>query len=378
MNDLTVTFFSNFLLHHQTPFCEAMIKRIGDGFHFVATEATPQERLELGYRKLEDEPYVINSHKNEALYNEAMRLGYESDVVIIGSASDEFIKKRLAENKLTFRYNERFFKKFWSKFDPRVWVYRYKTDFVNRNKNLHMLCASAYTKPDCEFVHSYSNKTYKWGYFPEIETYENIDEVINNKKKHSLLWVGRLIELKHPEQAIHLAKMLKDNGFDFELNIIGIGPMYKQINEMISEFDLSDCVHMLKAMPPENVREYMEKAEIFLFTSDRNEGWGAVLNESMSAACVVVACEEIGSVPYLITHGVNGYVYSRKEKRSLYEYVSVLLKNDDIRKRMQLKAYETIRDVWNVEVAVDRFFHLVECIQQGKETGYDFGPCSRD
>lgn len=378
MNNLTVTFFSNFLLHHQTPFCEAMIKKLGDGFRFVATEPTPQERIDLGYRNLEDVSYVINSYKNEASYNEAMRLGCESDVVIIGSASDEFIQQRLSENKLTFRYNERFFKKFFSKFDPRVLLFRYKRDFLNRNKNLHMLCASAYTAGDCKWVFSYPNKTYKWGYFPEIETYENIDEIINNKKKHSLLWVGRLIDWKHPEQAIQMAKMLKSCGAEFELNIIGIGPMQKSMREMITAFDLDDCVHMLGAMSPENVRTYMEQAEIFLFTSDRNEGWGAVLNESMSAACVVVACEEIGSVPYLITHGVNGYVYSRKKKRSLFEYVKVLLENDALRKRMQMSAYETIHDVWNAETAVDRFLYLVECIKQGKETGYDSGPCSRD
>ena len=53
-NNFTVTFFSNFLLHHQTPFCEAMIKRIGDGFRFVATEPTPDERLNMGYRDYSD------------------------------------------------------------------------------------------------------------------------------------------------------------------------------------------------------------------------------------------------------------------------------------------------------------------------------------
>ena len=33
----------------------------------------------------------------------------------------------------------------------------------------------------------------------------------------------------------------------------------------------------------------MEQADIYLFTSDRNEGWGAVANEAMNSACAMVA-----------------------------------------------------------------------------------------
>lgn len=376
MNNLTVTFFSNFLLHHQTPFCESMVKKLGDGFRFVATETIPQERINMGYRNLENAPYAINSYMNEESYNEAMRLGYESDVVIIGSAGDEFIEKRLLENKLTFRYNERFFKKFLSRFDPRVWIYRYKSDFVHRNKNLHMLCASAYTAPDCRSVFSYPNKIYKWGYFPETDVCDDVDEILSKKKNHSILWAGRLIEYKHPEAVIYLSRKLRKNNIPFDVNIIGIGSMSDKIQKMISDYELDDCVHMLGSMSPEKVREYMQQAEIFLFTSDRSEGWGAVLNESMSCACAVVACQKIGSVPYLIEDGKNGYVYNNKKE--IYQYVKNLLDDKELRENMQRNAYDTIKNVWNAESAVDRFLHLIECIQQGKETGYIYGPCSRD
>ena len=85
-------------------------------------------------------------------------------------------------------------------------------------------------------------------------------------------------------------------------------------------------------MKPEQVREYMEKSEIHIFTSDRNEGWGAVLNESMNSACVPVANKAIGSVPYLINDGNNGFMY--KDENELYEKVKYLLNNDKDRKAM--------------------------------------------
>ena len=122
----------------------------------------------------------------------------------------------------------------------------------------------------------------------------------------------------------------------------------------------------------------MRKADIFLFTSDKNEGWGAVMNEAMSSACAVVACREIGSVPYLIKHGENGMIYRKRGKNSLYDCVTTLMRDSSLRMEMQKKAYETIRDVWNAETAAKRLLHLIDCINKGEEAGYDFGPCSRD
>lgn len=374
---MTITFFSNFLLHHQTPFCEAMVRHIGDGFRFVATKPIPEERLEMGYENLEDAPYAVNAYRDEASYQEAMRLGYESDVVIIGSAPDVFIEKRLAENKLTFRYSERFFKKFRWRFDPRVWRMRYKKDIRYRKKNLHMLCASAYTAPDCRFIFSYPNKTYQWGYFPVTETYESAEYLISHKKKNSLLWVGRMIDWKHPEAALTVAERLKKDGIEFELNMIGNGEMERYLKELIRSRGLEQQVRLLGSMPPESVRNYMGKADIYLFTSDRQEGWGAVLNEAMSSACAVVACREIGSVPFLITHGENGLIYDKHGANTLYDNVKRLIQDKYLRERLQKNAYDTIKSVWNADAATERLLCLIDCMQKGEQTPYTDGPCSR-
>ena len=375
-----ITFFSNFINEHQIPFCNAMYKKTNGEFRFVATEPIWQERLDMGFKDQSDDyPYVIKSFESDGDYDEAIRLGYESDVVIIGSAPDVFIEKRLADNKLTFRYYERFFKEGrWRILDPRVLRARYLSDIRYRKKNLHMLCASAYTAPDCRFVFAYPNKIYKWGYFPEVKEYDDIQSVIAKKKKNAILWVGRLINWKQPEEAILLAERLKNEGVGFDLSIIGIGDMEKMLAEMIRSKGLQDRVHMLGAMPPEKVRAYMEQSEIYLFTSDQNEGWGAVLNEAMNSACAVVACREIGSVPYLIEDGVNGFIYDKRGKNSLYSHVKRLIEDKELRERVQRNAYDTMKHVWNAESATDRLLHLIDCIQKGTETGYTSGPCSRD
>ena len=44
----------------------------------------------------------------------------------------------------------------------------------------------------------------------------------------------------------------------------------------------------------------MEESEIYLVTSDRKEGWGAVVNEAMNSGCAVVADHMIGAAPWMI------------------------------------------------------------------------------
>ena len=377
---MTLTFFSNFLIHHQTPFCEAMVRRIGDGFRFVATEPIPRERLEMGYSNLEDAPYAVNAYRDEASYQEAMRLGRESDVVIIGNAPDVFIEQRLAENKLTFRYCERFFKKFRWRFHPHAWKVRWLHDTRYRRKNLHMLCASAYTAPDCRSIFSYPHKTYKWGYFPEItqRPYEELAPLKSTDGCVRLLWVARFIPLKHPEEVIRLCKRLKHDGMRFHLEMIGVGELREQYESIVRSEGLGDQVTISGPFSPEQVLEHMQNADIFLFTSDKNEGWGAVMNEAMSSACAPVVCREIGSAPYLVTHGENGLIYDKRFGSSLYTNVRRLIDDPAQRKTMQKNAYDTVKNVWNAEAAADRLLHLIDCINNGTETGYTSGPCSRD
>lgn len=379
--NLKVTFFSNFLIHHQTPFCRAMIDRIGNGFHFVATEPTDTERLDMGYRDYADVPYVIYSYKDEKQYKEALLLGAESDVVIIGDAPDEFIEERLERNKLTFRYSERFFKEGrWHIFDPRVSALHYKQDFRYRNKSLYMLCAGAYTAPDCRFIFSYPDKTYKWGYFPETDSvpFEKLSERKQKDDKIKILWAGRMIDWKHPEDAVNLARRLKKENISLKLDIIGNGDMRPAIEDLIKKYGLQDEINLLGSLPPEKVRHHMEGADIFLFTSDRNEGWGAVLNESMSAGCAVAANKEIGSVPYIINDGENGLIYNRKDKNSLYNCVRRLTDDTALRQTLGRNAYETIKTVWNADTAADRLLTLINCINNGTPVPFTSGPCSKD
>ena len=353
----TVVFLSNYFNHHQKSFSEYMHNSLGDGYKFIETEPMSEERVKMGWNVENFPPYVITSEEYEHSKEKCVELVKNADIVIIGSAPEWLIEERKKEKKLVFRYQERPLK---NGFQPLKYFTR-KIKWKKKNpKNcpIYMLCASAYTAPDYAKFGLFKNKCFKWGYFPERINYEDVSQLIKEKEQNSIIWVGRFIDWKHPEGAILLAKALKKDGYNFKIRMIGNGIMLDEIKKMATQYQVDDCVEFLGAMTPEEVRKYMEKSEIHIFTSDRKEGWGAVLNESMNSACVPVASHEIGSVPYLIESEKNGLIYKSKNNNDLYKNVRYLLNHQDERIKMAVQSYETIANEWNAEIAAERLLRL--------------------
>lgn len=380
---MKVAFISNFLSHHQRPFCDRMYAMLGDEFMFISTSPISSERIQMGWT-VPLVPYELRAYEDEEQSKSAQTMALQADVVIIGSAPDSYIIPRLKAGKLTFKYSERFYKqglnvKNFAHALIGAWLHHGRF----QRYPLYMLCASAYTAGDCAVFGNYKNRTFQWGYFPEAKHYD-VNELMEKKAglKHpcaSILWVGRLIGLKHPDASILLAESLKRQGYQFKLSIIGNGDLEQELQMMISDKGLTDCVEMLGAMSPENVRAHMEKADIFLFTSDFNEGWGAVLNESMNSGCAVVASHAIGSVPFLIKHRENGMIYHSGNVDELYENVKYLLDHPAEQERLGRAAYETIVGEWNAETAAERLLDLSKQLLSGEKYPdlYRSGPCSK-
>lgn len=378
-DNLKVTFVSNYISHHQIPFSDAMYKLLGSDYCFISTFPMDSERKSMGWEVKSSFPYEIKAYGSDALMEKARNLVDESDIVIIGSAPDYFIVKRLKNRKLTFKYSERLYKQGLSfKKIPRAIVSSYIHHRKFQKYPLYMLCASAYTAVDTAIFGNYNNKTYKWGYFPELKLYD-IKKLINNKndKVINILWVGRFLDWKHPELALDVAQSLEKENIDFNMKMIGSGENYEQIKIMAKNMNLKNIIDFLGTMSPQEVRRHMNEANIYLFTSDFNEGWGAVLNEAMNSGCAVVASHSIGSVPYLIKHGENGLIYQNGDSDDLCKNVLKLAKDVKLRETLGSNAYLTIKNIWNSEIAANRFLKFSESLMSGEVLQYTEGPCSK-
>ena len=371
---MKIVFLSNYFNHHQKSLCDSL-NSLCDEFIFVATSQMKEERVKLGYPNIETS-YVINiDDKNgRSIVAQAVR---NADAVINGSAPEKLIAERIKNGGLIFRYCERLMKQpFGISFLPEMIRWRKRNP---KGANIYLLCTGAYTAGDFARFGLFHNRAFKWGYFPETKRYKSISDIITAKKKNSILWVGRMIDWKHPEMVVESANYLKKKGIDFSMQLVGTGNMQAELNDMIRKYKLEENVSISGPVTPERVRELMERSEFFLFPSDREEGWGAVLNEAMNSGCAVIASDEIGAVPFLLRDGENGLIFESGNTQMLCKKLESLINDPEKRSELGMNAYSSITQLWNAEEASKRFIALIKDIQNGRDGLELFkeGPCSK-
>ena len=96
-----------------------------------------------------------------------------------------------------------------------------------------------------------------------------------------------MIDWKHPELVVKIAAYLKE--LPFHITMIGGGELEEKVHRLAEELGVTDKITFAGFRSPEEVRAAMEESEIYLVTSDRKEGWGAVVNEAMNSGCAGVA-----------------------------------------------------------------------------------------
>lgn len=374
---MRVTFVSNYINHHQIPVSEVLYEKWGEGYHFIQTEPMEEERIKLGWNADTDKlPYLMQYAENP---EKCKQLIMDSDIVIFGGTDDEsYISERLKSGKTIIRYSERLYKEGqWKAISPRGLRKKYLDHSRYQDAPVYLLCSGGYVADDFNIIKAYKGKRFQWGYFPAFE--ESTAEERMAWKKESrlnLLWAGRFIDWKHPEDALYVASYLKRKDVDFKLTMAGGGDMDEQLKEYVREKQLEDCVEFVGFCKPEEIRELMKAAHIYLFTSDYKEGWGAVLNEAMNSGCAVVASHAIGAVPFLLKHEENGLIYKSGDVKELAAFALKLCEDSDLRHRLGEKAYETIAGEWNPNHAGEALILLCEQLMQGNFTFSQSGPLS--
>lgn len=376
---MKIAFASNFLNHHQLSFCQKCLE--DNEFYFLASMPVAREQLNLGYDNMnETYDFVVKVYESHEAKEKALAIIDSADVVIVGSCAFDFdmIKKRIEDDKLTFWFSERLFKRSpLMRFYPPTVKRVLKQCTRYRKKNFYLLSAGGYTAKDYQWFHAFPDKKFAWGYFPPTRTVdaERLIREKSNNKEVKLLWAARYLNWKRPKYVIELARYLKKRNINFSIDMLGEGVLLPKMRQLAERKKVERFINFVGAVPTEQVRNSMDKAQIFLFTSTRTEGWGAVLNESMNSACAAVAYRKIGGGgASMIRSGENGLLF--KNKQDFFRKVEFLIRNENQRKQIGIDAAHTIACEWNGETAAIRFIEVCKKLLNGEVYHYAGGPMS--
>jgi len=376
---MKLVFITNYYNHHTGPLSDAWYDLLGSEYLQVCTEPVEDERLKLGWasNNAAGKPYLAFAYESPAKARELKEEADAAEIVIYGGMDRSWIAPRISRGKLTFRYTERLFKKgFWRIVHPKYLNDLRKNHISLQAPHFHLLCAGNYAAEDMRRLGLYRSRMWKWGYFPQL-TAETERAAPAGDEILRILWCGRMIAWKQTDHLIEAVSRLFRMGYSVRLDLVGDGQERGALEHLTRRLLPEGTAVFHGAMPPDAVRLWMQRTDIVAVTSSFEEGWGAVVNEAMSAGCCVVCGSGVGSASYLIEHGVNGWIYRNGRVSELTEVLKTLARDRNLVRKTGEQAARTIEQ-WSPVIAAERFLHLAAVLASGDSAQplFSSGPCS--
>ncbi|MBO4602200.1 MAG: glycosyltransferase [Salinivirgaceae bacterium] len=176
---------------------------------------------------------------------------------------------------------------------------------------------------------------------------ESLDRSCLGKPKISI--IGAVSPHKAQDEAVKAFKILKKNGTEMELFIVGWHNEKNDYYQKLRELAVDTNVHFIQFL--EDVNSIYSETDIVLVCSC--ESFGRVAIEAMKHSIPVVAANVGGSVE-LIKNGYNGYLYEKNNPEDLANKI-MLLQNPDIRNEMGHNGYMFATGNYNEENMINDF-----------------------
>lgn len=132
---------------------------------------------------------------------------------------------------------------------------------------------------------------------------------MNSKKKNQIISIGRLIPEKKISMIINKIGPFLIKNPEYEYLIIGKGPEYRKLKNLISYLNLNERIFLNEGNYPYNdIMKMLAESKIHISMSSR-EGLGLVILESLALGVITITNDyENNAGRYLINNEKNGFV----------------------------------------------------------------------
>lgn len=122
----------------------------------------------------------------------------------------------------------------------------------------------------------------------------------------NIVFVGRLAAQKQPLIVPPVARILKEKGLKFSINMLGDGVLRGELEKLIAEYDVAQEVNLLGWRSNEEVKAVYQKSHIMIAPT-QGEGMSIAILEGLFCGLFVVTNPVSGN-PDMIKHLENGYM----------------------------------------------------------------------
>lgn len=187
-------------------------------------------------------------------------------------------------------------------------------------------------------------------------------ESVQAPDRKMLLAVGRMSEEKGFDRLIQAFSSLADQHPQWDLVILGDGPLRSVLTSQIQSLGLTSRV----ALPGRagNVGAWYERADLYVLSS-RVEGFPNTLGEAMAHGCAAVSFDCDTGPRDLIRHEVDGLLVPPGDTAAMAQALDRLMRDDTLRAQMAARAIE-VRERYSMEHVLAMWEQLFADIQRAQ------------
>ena len=158
-----------------------------------------------------------------------------------------------------------------------------------------------------------------------------------NNKIINLIFVGRIEKIKGINLIIDAFYKIENEIKNLILTIVGDGTERESLEEEVKKLNLEDKIKFVGRQ--ENVIEWLDKADIFIYPSIWKEGFGISVVEAMARGCIPIVSNR-GALPEIIKNEYNGFVFEYNcTKNLLTEVLKMVIElNKEDKERIKCNA----------------------------------------
>lgn len=179
-----------------------------------------------------------------------------------------------------------------------------------------------------------------------------------SKKVIKIVSIGRLVEFKGHEYLIGAHNLLIKKGYNVRTTIIGTGPRYNLLYNLIRRLNLLETVRLVGALPSEKIIEYLNDSDFFVFPSvlcedGSTETLGYACVEAMAVGLPVIA-SNVGGIPEYVIDGQTGLLVEQRSPRQIAEAVEELINNPRKARKLVENARKLVENMFDISKNMDK------------------------
>lgn len=190
----------------------------------------------------------------------------------------------------------------------------------------------------------------------------------NDRKQQEplrLIYFGSLVPHKGVHNAVEAIGLLKQRGMGQRVNltILGSGhPRYEaRLKAMVTQLEVDTQVHFAGRVPREEIPVWLNKHDVFLFTSIWAEPMARSVMEAMAAGLTVIG-SEVGGQVEMFSSGQNALTYQAEDVNCLADHIVRVLENPMLLTQLAQAGQQLVLEKFTLKRMIDDIENWLESI----------------